>query len=194
MADARILARVAKFKEDLRARSHSSVVRRHITFGDCYILDSDQEFDLREAVAARFDLHPNDIFVVGSAKLGFSIAPHKRFRPFANRSDIDLAVISPALFDQLWEAAFLYRASVGFWDKEQDFVRYLSQGWIRPDKLPTGPFFPQSDDWFGFFRTLSSSGRFGRYKIAAGIYRSHFFFENYQLASVAGCHTEITRV
>jgi hypothetical protein len=41
--------------------------------------------------------------VVGSAKLGFSIVPDKRYRAFGETSDIDVVLCSSALFDLFWE-------------------------------------------------------------------------------------------
>ncbi len=73
--------RLAKFKVDLIEQPLIQIVRKHIISGDCFILSKDQYFDLRSEVADHFGLHPNEVFVVGSAKLGFSVAPKKRFRP-----------------------------------------------------------------------------------------------------------------
>jgi hypothetical protein len=43
-------------------------------------------YSLKAAVAEQFQIHPNEIIVVGSAKLGFSIAPTKRYRAFGETS------------------------------------------------------------------------------------------------------------
>ena len=82
--------RLNQFKEDLNKYTSIQIVRKHIISGDCFILSQDKYFNLRSEVAEHFGLHPNEVFVVGSAKLGFSVAPKKRFRPFRrNKSDID---------------------------------------------------------------------------------------------------------
>lgn len=52
-----------------------------------------------------FDLKDGSFLIVGSAKIGFSLSPYKRLRPFeANKSDIDIAVVSPNIFINLWES------------------------------------------------------------------------------------------
>ena len=189
--DPQIQARLTKFKADLRKRSACSLVRRYITFGDCYVLDDDRYFALREDVADHFGVHPNEVFIVGSGKLGFSIAPKKRYRPFGDTSDIDVAVISPALFDGIWEDVFTYKSTTGFWEQEKDFQKYLFRGWIRPDLLPPAASFRRSEAWTTFFREMSSGGKYGLVKIAAGIYRTGFFFERYQMISVRACQDEM---
>ena len=64
----------------MRKFAASSIVDRHIIFGDCYILDKDSYFDLKEQVADHFEIHPPQVVMVGSGKLGFSIAHPKRYR------------------------------------------------------------------------------------------------------------------
>lgn len=57
-----------------------------------------------------FNVGNKDFLIVGSAKLGFSLSPRKKlkvFTPFHDdlrvQSDIDIAIISSELFDDLWE-------------------------------------------------------------------------------------------
>ena len=60
----------------------------------------------REQVADRFKIGYQDVCIVGSAKLGFSPSPHKFGTPFSETSDVDVVVISQALFDQGTHALF----------------------------------------------------------------------------------------
>jgi hypothetical protein len=61
-----------------------------------------------------------EIRIVGSAATGFSLSPLKPGRPFralggrADNSDIDLAVISPQLFEGSWNALITYDREIGF--------------------------------------------------------------------------------
>ena len=121
-----------RYKEDLRTLSPIQIVRKHIIYGESCILSRNQYLDLRSEVAEKFQLHPNEVLVVGSAKLGFSIVPKKRYRPFCDESDIDVAIVSSRLFDEIWETVFLYKEAVGYWPGYKEFTRYLFRGWIRP--------------------------------------------------------------
>ncbi|HEX8451606.1 MAG TPA: hypothetical protein VF647_05895 [Longimicrobium sp.] len=185
-----IIERIARFKNDLALMNPPQLVRKYVAFGDAYILPDDQFFSLKEEVAHHFQVHPNQVFLVGSAKLGFSIARRKRYRPFTDTSDIDVAVVSDRLFDGIWEDVFRYRYQVGYWPQESEFKNYLFRGWIRPDKLPPANSFRLGAEWWAFFSELTSSGRYGVYKIAAGLYRSDFFFESYQSICVSECQEE----
>ncbi len=71
------------------------------------------------------------------------------------------------------------------------FREYLFRGWLRPDKLPADLDFPLSNEWFEFFRSLQTSGEYGGYKIAAGIYLSEHFWEEYVGSALSECRLNI---
>ena len=168
--------RLTQFKEDLSQLSPIEIVRKHIIFGECCILSQREYFDLRSEIADHFDLHPNEVLVVGSTKLGFSIVPNKRYDLFGNESDIDVALVSSTLFDEFWKEVFSYRYEGAYWPEYSQFVRYFFRGWIRPDKLPRSPMFRLREDWWNFFQDVTSGGRYGDYNISGGLYKSYFFF------------------
>ncbi|MHA3690357.1 hypothetical protein [Akkermansia sp. AKK6] len=67
------------------------------------IVEFDKEF--KKIISENFELEPNSVEIVGSGKLGCSLTPFKDkiYKEFdIDRSDIDVAVISPRLFDQYW--------------------------------------------------------------------------------------------
>lgn len=171
------------------------VVQKHVLSGPCYVLNEDAHYELKYAIAAEFGINPNDIFIVGSAKLGFSIASNKRYRPFGDQSDIDVAIVSNTLFDSVWQKVFEYWDRPGkdvYWYQSSDFMAYLFRGWIRPDKLPPARDFPYQLQWFRFFQYLTSTGKFGPYKISAGLYRSLYFLERYQCICTRQCQESLS--
>ncbi len=182
---------IKTFKEDLNALSSSEIVQKRIIFGECVIIERNAYHQLRAKVGAKFNVHPNEVIVVGSAKLGFSIAPQKRYQHFGDKSDIDVAIVSSALFDSFWKNVYnLWKEKV-LWDTETDFKKYLFQGWIRPDKLPNSKNFLIGDDWWEFFRTLTSSGEFGPYKIRGALYKDYDYLQGYQNFAVQYCKDQI---
>ena len=185
--DQLISDRLSGFRADLAMHPTQRVMRKHLTFGDCAMLTQAQHYEMKEAVADRFGTHPNEVYVVGSAKLGFSVAPQKRYRSFCDESDIDVALISDILFDRIWKEVYDYEQTQSSWATRGQFAKYFLRGWIRPDKLPPGASFPFSDAWFEFFRELTNSRRFGDVKISAGLYRNWKFFEGYQGACIEKC-------
>lgn len=67
--------------------------------------------DARGWLGARLNVHAKQITMVGSARLGYSLAPAPRFgRPFSEKSDLDLSVISDDLFQRVGSAFEAFRA------------------------------------------------------------------------------------
>jgi hypothetical protein len=181
---------VNAFRAELRQRDVGELVRRYITSGDCVTLSENLYFDLRAQVAQQFGLHVAEVLVVGSAKLGFSIVPDKRYRPFCETSDVDVVMCSSELFDAFWKDVFDYWSRGERWAYLTDFRKYLFRGWMRPDKLPPEKSFRRSQEWWEFFRRLARGGAFGPYKITGALYKSWDFLESYQRVCVRACMEE----
>jgi hypothetical protein len=186
-------SRVDQFKHDLAILDPIDVARRYIVFGECAVISNNEYFRLRTTVARRFDLHPNDVLVVGSGKLGFSIAPKKRYRPFGDRSDLDVVIISEKFFDLVWMDVHRYFEQGGFWEHADDFREYLFRGWIRPDKLPPDQHFDFAKSWWEFFNSLSSSREYSTARIRGAIYKNWYFLEAYQQLAITGCARDVTQ-
>ncbi|MCX6501142.1 MAG: hypothetical protein NT132_01805 [Microbacterium sp.] len=58
----------------------------------------------RSDLGAELEVDPLCVVVVGSTAVGVSLSPRpdKRFRPYHDDSDVDVAVISPRHFDEAW--------------------------------------------------------------------------------------------
>jgi predicted nucleotidyltransferase len=183
-----ILAYLEQFKADLAAMQTQQIVGQYITFGESKIIDNARYYELKTAIAQHFEVNAPEVIVVGSAKMGFSIAPNKRYRPFNNESDIDLAIISPQIFDEIWEGIYRYFLEHGRWERSREFKDYLFKGWLRPDVMPRD--FPRGRQWWDFFAQLTQTRQFGPYPIAGGLYKSWSFFERYQFSTVDKCKVE----
>lgn len=186
-----ISTRIEEFRNDLVRRPNSVIVQKYITHGKCYALDEAAYFELKSSIASEFALHPSQVLIVGSAKLGFSIVKAKRYRPFGDTSDIDVAIISPALFNSMWEDAFNFWRTGAYWPEIDAFRRYLFRGWIRPDKLPPEKSFERRRHWWEYFRTITQSQVFGPFPIRAGLYKSWHYLESYQQTCVSECRGEL---
>lgn len=180
--------RIGLFKDDLRTLGVRRTLRKHIIFGDCQMLSQEQYLQLKLDVSEHFSLHPSEVLVVGSAKMGFTIKPPKPYRHFGDTSDIDVVIVSPKLFDSFWYALYEYNRNGGYWEKFPSLKNYLFRGWIRPDKFPPGSSFEPASDWWEFFRELTKSNKFGPFKISGAVYRNWDFLEDYQSKCVEQCH------
>lgn len=179
--------RIKKFRDDLLQYDVANLVQRYITYGDCYALSNDEYFALKQQVAQNFKIHPAEVIVIGSAKLGFSIASAKRYREFGNSSDIDVALCSRPLFDEFWRDVFDYWARGEQWAELGEFRKYLFRGWMRPDKLPPSNSFTRSKEWWEFFRNLTATRSFGPCKITGALYSDWHYLEAYQQKCVHEC-------
>jgi len=107
--------------------------------------------DLRGWLGSRLGIHPKEITLIGSARIGYSLAPPPEFgRPFGEHSDLDLSAISAHLFERLVAAFNMfaddYRARViiprsdserAFWDANVEFGgRNIPRGFLDASKIP----------------------------------------------------------
>ncbi len=184
--------RISMFKSDLEQYDDEEMIQKYFEHSLVpAVMSEDDYFQLKKEIANHFTLHPSEVIMVGSAKLGFTIKPQSKYRKFGDSSDIDIAIISEELFENIWRAVFEYKNDVKYWGKEQKFKDYLFRGWIRPDLLPHAKRFELAQDWWDFFLNLSSSGQYGPYRIRAGLYYSRYFFEPYQTICINACRHQL---
>lgn len=190
---------ITDFKKELTTSDEVSLVRKFITSGECYVIDQEKYLELKSTVADHFKIHPNEVLIVGSGKMGFSIAENipkekLRYRHFSESSDIDVAIISQTLFDGIWTDLYDFIEDKGFWQRQQEYTAYHFQGWMRPDMLPISQRFTFTQTmWWDFFNKLTSSQNFGAYKIRGGLYRNWHFLEKYQIKCVNQCKMEFKK-
>jgi hypothetical protein len=190
---------IARFKADLLLLSPDDVFSRYILPAPCKGASDIDERALRERIAKNFAIDVERVIIVGSAKLGFTLR-HKRafdrrnerppFSPFCQNSDVDVAIVSDALFDSIWKKCFEfwhgsgYGNATNYWPGGAHFRDYIFRGWMRPDHLPSEGDFTYKTEWFDFFRRLTSDRAAGDYKVTAGLYRELYFLKMYQTVKI----------
>jgi len=107
--------------------------------------------DLRGWLAAQLCVHPKEVTLIGSARIGYSLAPSPSFgRPFSPRSDLDLSVISDDLFRRLATAFSRFSADYEtgaikprsererfLWEQNLEFgTRNIPRGFLDSNKIP----------------------------------------------------------
>ncbi len=190
IATQEIATRLNSFKSSLKTQASAAIVQRHILSGTCYIVDDHGYFKIRQRIAEKYAIHPNAIVMVGSAKLGFSIKPSRRYGHFGEQSDIDLAIVDDKLFDQVWKAVNGYALEKRYWPQQNEFCNSLLAGWIRPDLLPPSSHFKFCNEWWTFFNALSAEKLIGPFPVRAGLYRDIQFLQSYQEICVKQCQEE----
>lgn len=175
--------KVQEFKEAISDKNNSleKIIDKYLLFGTPYIFKDDENkfYELKNEIAGFLKVSQTNIFVVGSAKLGFSIAPEKRYQHFNEDSDIDIAIIDGATFLRYWKILYEYNTTGRAWSSDEEktyrkFLEYFFKGWLRPDKFPST--MNEKKEWFDFFKSLQRKYKF---KIAAGIYYDIDVFSGY---------------
>lgn len=168
--------------------------RKYVLHGTPFIfVNRDDEFyEFRKRISSKFEIPFHEVYITGSAKLGFS--PFKN-KDFDYDSDIDVALISPSLFETImkdigqYQMRFRKARAVVREDELKmyhDFLEYVALGWIRPDKLPISfQMKTFKNDWFKFFSNISyGKSEVGNYKVSAGVFKSYNHLEEYIISGL----------
>ncbi len=178
------------FKAKLRdeAISDQEIVQGYITHGSAFVFSEDDGkfFKLKSIVAQKFGLNPQDVVMVGSAKLGFSISPLKRWQLFHGESDIDMVIISSEIFDRFWKELYNFNIKLTYRTEKEEkqyyrFLDYFFKGWLRPDVFPFS--YVGRKGWLDFFKSISY-GEFGDHKITGAVFRDWGFYEAYHTSNI----------
>ncbi|MFE4591250.1 hypothetical protein [Streptomyces laurentii] len=183
---------MTEFKEGLRRHEHPlQVVREFITHGSCTVISQAQHALLRERVAAELSIHPNrDVYTVGSAKLGFSIKPSRRYGHFNDESDIDVAVVSAELYNRVWQEVRSFISSKEVWSnrRKDEFKRQHLVGRISPKTIPKGSsLLPSAEKLWELEIRLQRERIAGPYRVTFAIWHDMEALEGYQAKTVSDC-------
>ena len=165
--------------------------RKYVIHVTPYIFkDKENEYyDFRKRISEKWNVSFHEVFITGSAKLGYS---YYKSKSFDKNSDIDVAIVSSDLFNEIMlrveDFQWMIRRGAIYLNMEQlaqyhKFLKYLAIGWIRPDKLPNELLRNDKhlrNEWFDFFKSISNGkSEVGNYKVTAGVYKSYKHLENY---------------
>lgn len=207
--------RINHLKKDLlnEKLSMEQLFQKHVVDIPTYFFseilnDTAKEYKIRELVANALEVHINEVLVMGSAKLGYSLSPKKTYRDFdhiynqtrakKDKSDLDIAIISNDYFSDVsiklyqfsnsyrtkWKANEYYNGA-----KLRDFdvpinhklFEYHIKGWFRPDFKPIGFEFCINKTFEELKKEiLHLTGR----KTGLAIYKNWFYFKSYHIENL----------
>ncbi len=187
-----------QLKEDILKKDPRDFVEENIILGNSPYVTADQLEIIRDAVSKATGVHisPDEVKIVGSAKLGFGLFEKKKkghstlpaFREFNGDSDIDIAFVSPTLFDAVWSELSTYAIGKPWMPFRMNKLGdYFIYGWIRPDHIPKEARLLTYDSWRDTIRTLTASPDFNRRKLSGAIYRNSEFLKKYQIRGISHC-------
>jgi hypothetical protein len=183
------LPSAAQFANLLLSRPLEEVVQAHVFDGEVFAFrGAPTALDvLQGRLAGALAVRAQDVRVVGSAKIGFSLDPNAFPRQFSDSSDVDVAVVSADLFDAAWNTVldwhYLRRHNLPApefaWVKARKDDFYW--GYLVPSQLHfAGLLFPAvlrplrdlSTRWFNAFRELGSEPLLATRTVSGRLYRT----------------------
>jgi hypothetical protein len=189
---------VESFRQKIRESQSESLLDEVLLAPEAIHIAAADIEHIKAALVRKFDATTAtvEIWVVGSAKLGFSITEKRlpggailpRYRTFSPTSDVDLAVVSSSIFDLIWNelSTHAYQMPRLPWNSGK-LGDYLIGGWLRPDHFPKGVRLRRCDDWWDLFRSLSADARFGRRKVSGGLFHSVEHMKRYLTRALNEC-------
>jgi hypothetical protein len=180
---------VPEFKDALQTRPLNEVLDKYVFSEEPFAFKAqpDAMKTLRGHLVKALPLTEANICVIGSAQTGFSLSPDSSFRPFTEKSDIDVLVVDEVLFDAVWSAMLRWHYPRRSWLDGSDWEwsrrrqKELYWGWFTPDKIRfNGLSLPEmlkpvrdlSTNWFNAFKGLSRYQAFSRRDVNGRLYRS----------------------
>jgi hypothetical protein len=158
--------------------------------GVAYVFRDDPPADrqLRMQLAQNLAVRPENVTVVGSAKLGFSLSPDNFSAPFSPASDVDVIVIDAASYDRIWHCLLEWhyplrgRLHDAEWRWAKDRREDLYWGWIYPNRIRFRQFltFPRAlrplrdfrTRWFAAFQMIGGHPLLSKLTVSGRLYRT----------------------
>lgn len=173
-----------RLKTELERNSISNVLNKHILDGDpiCFNGDLDLIMNLKMSISDHFEIHIKNIEVVGSSKLGISLSEERFGKPYNEKSDIDIVIVSSELFDVAWHELLkldfkYHKLTPKDIESLKDCYNTIHKGYIRPDKLPANIGFTKS--WWQIFSELSNKEKYEYRKIRGRLFKNWWLVEKY---------------
>jgi hypothetical protein len=181
---------VDEFKSIIVNDPLETIARSYILEGVPYVFRERPETMniLRTHLHNELGASKDNIIVVGSGKIGFSLNPDTFPRLFSDDSDIDVVVVDGCLFDTVWFTMLRWHyprrgTNLGGvdapWARERR--RELYWGWFVPSDIRyEGLSFPNalkplrdiSTKWFNAFRSLSQYPELTSRNVSGRLYRT----------------------
>jgi len=160
----------------------------------------------RDFVSAELGVARNDIRIVGSGRLGFSMKPRMKLKSFSDKSDIDVVIVNSAMFDWLWLALlraayprFPLTQTLGGWLRKRRNEIYT--GWLTPLEIrldltihgaKAKPVVEFNARWFNTLKLASQIPPRRHEDVSGRLYRSWEHAELYHLQSLAALRRSLT--
>lgn len=181
---------VEKLHEQIAARDDRAFVSLYIfeSIPQIFNGDLDNWVHWKSSLGEKIEVDPRDIVLTGSAAVGYSLNPSKKFKRFDYNSDIDLGIVSNHHFDLAWRYLRHRRVewltiSRAIKDAIKDHKsNYVFSGTIAADRIL--PLLPFGIQWQKALDDMSKSAPTAGREIKLRIYKDFECLRYYQCNSV----------
>jgi len=148
-------------------------------------------------LATSLGVHPADVALVGSGRLGFSLNPQHLLSRFSGTSDLDVVVVSSSVFDGAWTDLLHGSVSTAFAETEERRRLRKTQdnffdGYLRSDHVPVGS--ALSREWFPKLAGPFSSVTARRHEVKAWLFKSWWHAELFYLRNVSAVRPALQKL
>ncbi len=168
---------IDEFKNDYKTQTADFVISKWIIEKIPYIFNGDYNsfIQTKLLIGQLLDVDSCSVVFVGSCSSGFSLNPHKSFKLYDKRSDIDIAIISNYHFNIAWHCirniditSVIPEAISAINDHRQRLVFW---GTIATDKILG--LLPFGEQWLNAIEVLRKNPIFENRDINFRLYQDH---------------------
>ena len=190
-----------EFAAILRVQPLDSVLDTYLFEGLPYSFAEQPRLHQRmiRSLSRGLNVPQQDICIVGSARLGFSLAPDRYGEPFSDLSDLDVVIVSTELFDPSWLDILTNRRVP--WSELRQATRtrliehrekyHVYNGWIYPNSVAEA--LDIGERWLSTFNGLSTIPDLSSRRIGGRLYRTWEHARHYHLRSLTQLRQSITK-
>jgi hypothetical protein len=112
---------IRKFKENIIQRHTKEIYQEYLLSNSVWYFENFKKVsnpniydEFKRYISRNLEIHPTNISIVGSGKIGFSTSPKKMFKPFSEESDLDIVLVDNRKFHFYWNE-YLNQYKKGSW-------------------------------------------------------------------------------
>lgn len=176
---------IEQFTKDFECYEHDFLVSKWVVEKLPHIFNGNYEEFLQTKLklAKLLNVDSCSIIFVGSSCTGFSLSPHKIFREFNEKSDIDIAIISHYYFDVAWHTIRNVNPYDYTCDVQESIkahaTKFIYWGTIATDKILG--IMPFAKEWMKAKEEIEKEPVFENRRVNFRLYQDHEALRAYHL-------------
>ncbi|CDX59321.1 conserved hypothetical protein [Mesorhizobium plurifarium] len=182
-------AKVVEFKASIVKYGIEAATTTYLMDRVPFVFNNDRELYRiwKRKFGKLIDIDPLNITIIGSGGIGFSLNPHKKFKPFSAESDIDVAVISEYHFSLAWRALRTIKLPDVRTFKDREAIKehrnnYIYWGCIATDRVLS--YLPFVRQWTEATSAMAGERPTEERDIKVRLYRDYESLRSYHMSGM----------